>query len=434
MTLGGAVTTQNIFIIGQGGRESAIRHFLQRNPKPLKIDQYRDPKQLRLQDLEPSLFIIGPEAPLVDGISDLLRHHGHTVFGPSKESAQLEGSKVFAKNFMLRAGVPTARHVVVSSVKDVQLALQNHSYFSAPYVLKADGLAGGKGVFICDDEQTLLKQANRIFEENLLGDAGKTALLEERLDGYEMSILVLTNGKEFRTLPVAQDHKRLLDGQRGPNTGGMGTTAPFPVQPKLMERIIQTVIAPSVAQLEKENFLFRGVLFIGLMIVDQKPYILEYNVRFGDPETQSILPLIDMQNPVDLFQKIAMGELPDFHIKENQHTCCVVVAAENYPDQPVMGTLIQTKDLVELNAGQDVLVPAELAPSPDRYVLLGGALKKPEQNQWQVSGGRVLNCVGVGNSLQEAQDKAYSLIQNIHFQGKQFRTDIGSSQDHINPV
>lgn len=417
---------QNIFILGQGGRESAIRHFIQQDPLQPKIHQYKELNQIQLSQISPSLFIIGPEAPLVDGVADLLRNHGHQVFGPSKHAAQLEGSKIFAKDFMIRAGVPTGRHAVVQSVHDVEQALKNHTFFSPPYVLKADGLAGGKGVFICDDRATLLEKAKLLFEEGILGEAGKSALLEERLDGYEMSVLVLTNGQQFKTLPVAQDHKRLKDGQQGPNTGGMGTTAPFPVPSQLMDEITRDVIAPSIAQLEKENFLFRGVLFIGLMIVNHKPYVLEYNVRFGDPETQSVLPLIEMTHPVELFQKIAIGEIPNFQIKANKHTCCVVIAAENYPEKPIMGTPIEFQHLqAESAQSPDVLIPTEDQKSKDKYVLLGGARKNSDQGPWQVAGGRVLNCVGSGNTLQEAHQQAYSMIKNIQFKGMQYRTDIG---------
>lgn len=412
---------QSIFILGKGGREAAIHHFLIQNNPNLEIKKIKDISEVNLESLAtPSFFIIGPEAPLVAGIADLLRQRGHVVFGPSQEAALLEGSKLFAKRFMLKAQVPTARHVVVQSVQDVMDALHKNDFFSAPYILKADGLAGGKGVFICKTKQELLNNANLLFEQKILGDAGKTALLEERLDGYEMSVLVLTNGKEFQILPVAQDHKRLSDNDQGPNTGGMGTTAPYPVHADLMESIINDVVAPSVAQLEKEKLLFRGVLFIGLMIVDQSPYILEYNVRFGDPETQSVLPLIQMDNPVDLFLSIAQGQIPSFKIKTNTHSCCVVIAAENYPDQPKLGAPIHFSNLTRSNQMDELYSSTD---NKQNYVLLAGTQNKDQQVL--VNGGRVLNCLGTGKTLEEARANAYALTKQIHFTGMQNRTDIG---------
>ncbi|MFN8945901.1 MAG: phosphoribosylamine--glycine ligase [Pseudobdellovibrionaceae bacterium] len=419
-----------VYIVGKGGRESAIHHFLRQanpnlNPNLNVIKSIKEISEVNTATLPPSLFIIGPEAPLVDGVADQLHNQGHFVFGPSKQAAQLEGSKIFAKKFMIKAQVPTARHAVVDSIESVRTALANHNFFSAPYVLKADGLAGGKGVFICKDETELYEKAKLLFEDNALGAAGQTALLEERLDGFEMSVLALTNGSDFQILPVAQDHKRLKDHQQGPNTGGMGTTAPFLVDPELMKDIVDHVVKPSVQHLGKENFVFRGVLFVGIMIVKNKPYVLEYNVRFGDPETQSVLPLIAMENPVDLFLEIACGNMPKFKVKKNYHSCCVVIAAENYPDQPVFGSSITIENMIPDQGVPEVYFSETEQQTKSSYLLLGGA--NLLNNQWKVGGGRVLNCVGLGSTASEARHRAYALTKNIYFKGMQFRTDIGKN-------
>ncbi len=411
----------NILVIGSGGREHAVlRAFSESasSPKlycssnnaghqqiatylPMDLKSHASVVNVCLQNKIEFVFI-GPEDPLVDGLSDTLRENQICVFGPSKESAQLEGSKIFAKKFMQDAHVPTAHSVVVDSVEKT---LAEANGFTAPYVLKADGLAAGKGVFICADLPELKLAAEKLFVQKIFGKAGSVALLEQNLKGYELSFLVLTNGSDFQALPIAQDHKRLLDGDKGPNTGGMGTIAPLHIENKLYDCIIESIVKPSILELKKRNYTFRGVLFIGLMVVNDKPSILEYNVRFGDPETQVILPLVK-NDLVELFYKISCGELPMVNI--NHHAaCCVVNAAENYPDNPT------TEVSITLPNNKN-----------DQYILHAGT-KLSNAGQLQSNGGRVLNIVSVATDLHEALKKAYKLNNEVIFNGRQFRQDIG---------
>ena len=347
------------------------------------------------------LVFIGPEDPLVGGLSDMLRARGILCVGPSQQAAQLEGSKIFAKEFMLRARIPTARSFVVDSVARALSAAEN---FAAPYILKADGLAAGKGVFICKTIDELRTASEDIFEKNKLGPAGHKALLEENLPGWELSYLILTNGENFECLPLAQDHKRLADHNKGPNTGGMGTVAPLTIDSVLEQRILKQIVEPSVQQLKNENMLFRGILFIGIMVVHDQPYTLEYNTRFGDPETQVILPLIE-NDMLSVFQKLAHGELEKLNIK-NEYSVCVVNAAEGYPEQVVKGSAIQ------------------FMPIDSDNILFAGV--KKENDHLVTSGGRVLNIVTVEKSIDLALKKAYEINARVIFKNKQFRTDIGS--------
>ena len=349
------------------------------------------------------LVVIGPENELVAGLSNLLRAAGIKVFGPSQEAAQLEGSKIFAKNFMNEFLIPTARSEVVSSVKEALHAAQK---FTPPYVLKADGLAAGKGVFICSDLDELRSAAQDLFENRKLGEAGRTALLEENLPGEELSVLVLTNGKDYQILPYTRDHKRLKEGQTGPNTGGMGVVGPIQVEERLAKLIENQIVAPSIAGINKKDFLYRGVLFIGVMVVNGEPKVLEYNVRFGDPETQVLMPLLD-GDWAAVFCKIAEGNVPDLNWLV-QHVVCVVVAAKGYPEIPVKGVPIEG-DVVSENKHQ--------------YVLHAGTIEK--EGAFYVNGGRVLNCVGIGETLDRALAQAYHRLSQINWPGMQYRRDIG---------
>jgi phosphoribosylamine---glycine ligase len=411
----------NILVIGSGCREHAVAKCFSQSPLckqlycstenaglsqiaiSLKLDLKNHQHVVdECKKLNISFVFIGPEDPLVDGLSDSLRQNKIAVFGPSKEAAQLEGSKIFAKNFMQQAQVPTAAAVNVTNVEQTLKAAEK---FTAPYVLKADGLAAGKGVFICDDLNELKSAAEKIFVQKIFGGAGASALLEQNLKGYELSYLVLTDGHNFQALPIAQDHKRLLDENKGPNTGGMGTIAPLKIDSQLNEKILKKVVQPSIRQLEKNNYLFRGVLFIGLMIVENEPYVLEYNVRFGDPETQVILPLIK-NDILELFYNLAEGTLNSV-ITNSLYSFCIVNAAEGYPESVVKDT------------------PIELPTSNNfSYILHAGTRLDKNQNL-VVNGGRVLNVVSVSNSLQQARQQAYELNDKIKMRGRQFRTDIG---------
>lgn len=414
-----------ILVIGSGGREHAlVKHFAESQcttkifvtmgnvgMKPhaeLVVMNIKDHRQVvqfcQIQKID--FVFIGPEEPLVDGLADTLRQQQIKVIGPSKYAAQLEGSKIFAKKFMHAGKVATADAEVVTSVEETLRAAQTHM---APYILKADGLAAGKGVFICHNLEELKQAATDLFVQKKLGDAGEKALLEKNLPGYELSFLVLTNGLSFQALPLAQDHKRLLDNQQGPNTGGMGTVAPLAIDEFLYQKIIDRIVTPSIEQIKNEKMLFRGVLFIGVMVVDNEPYALEYNVRFGDPETQVILPLIE-NDLARLFSRLANGELDQVKTK-NLNAFCIVNAAPGYPDNP------------EKN------IPIELpANESQSYILHAGTREK--DGHLLSNGGRVLNVIAVDADFEKAKAKAYQLNSKIKFAGRQFRTDLGSYQFH----
>ena len=411
----------NILVIGSGGREHAIIKSLAQSAKVNKI--YCSPGNAGIAELASNVNLeiknhsavvlfcaenkidfvfIGPEDPLVDGLADSLRAKKIPVFGPSMAAAKLEGSKIFAKSFMQEAGVPTADADLVSSVADTMAAAKK---YSAPYILKADGLAAGKGVFICASLAELQNAATDIFEKKTLGPAGNYALLEQNIPGKEISLLVLTNGSEFQVLPMAQDHKRLFDNNTGPNTGGMGTVAPMLIENSLYEKIIARVVKPSIAQLKTHRYLFYGVLFIGLMIKDDEPYVLEYNVRFGDPETQVILPLIE-NDIAELFSELGNGRLSP--LKLNGKTAfCIVNAAEGYPEKPVKN--------------KTILLPEN---TESTYTLHAGTALTPT-GQLVSAGGRVLNIIAVRDNFTQAREAAYEFNAQVIFEGRQFRNDLG---------
>lgn len=414
-----------ILVIGQGGREHALIKAFARSPSVSGIHaipgndgmirealchplDWRDTESLINFCLRTEIdyVFVGPEDPLVDGVAERLRDRGILVVGPNKAAAQLEGSKIFAKNFMKEAGIPTATATVVDSVASVK---EQMGKFTPPYVLKADGLAAGKGVFICKTEADLLKHAKEIFEDRILGDSGARALLEQFTPGWEMSYLVLTNGHQSQALPVAQDHKRLQDGDEGPNTGGMGTVAPLNVDPALRERIENEIVQPTIRLLEAKGLIYRGVLFIGLMITPAGPIVIEYNVRFGDPETQVILPLVD-GDLGQIFHQLSRGELLPIRSK-SLHSACVVMAAEGYPQSAVKGSVIEG-DLLDESASS--------------YFIHAGT-KKDHEGKWVTYGGRVLGAVGLGSTREEALVQAYLQAEKVRWKGLQKRWDIGKS-------
>lgn len=414
-----------ILILGQGGREhafvkallrttlSAEIHVLPGNDgmkqealcftdKSLKDTAFIE--QLCLENKYEFIFV-GPEDPLVDGLSDRLRNLGLNVVGPSQYWSQLEGSKIFAKEFMMRAKIPTAKFVVVDSVEQVKEHIQQ---FTPPYVLKADGLAGGKGVFICDTPDELYAAAENIFVKHTLGPAGKKAALEQFTPGWELSYLFFTNGKDYVSLPIAQDHKRLYNGQKGPNTGGMGTWAPLEISKELDQNIRKHVIEPTMTEISKSNSVYRGVIFLGIMVNGNEPSVLEYNVRMGDPETQSILPLIE-SNLGQFLSRLSQGHLGELKLNKN-FASCVVLASPGYPDHPKKGLPIEGYSTAKETSSQ--------------HFIASGV--KKENEQWTTHGGRVLGAVGIGSSKTEALKSAYSLAEQVKWSGIHYRTDIGT--------
>lgn len=413
-----------ILILGQGGREHAFVKAFKNSPRVTEIHvvpgndgmkkeaichsfsyfEIEKIIQLCLQS-EIDFVFIGPEDPLVAGVSDRLRERGILVVGPSQQAAMLEGSKIFAKEFMMAATVPTAPYFVVTSVEET---LSKATCFEPPYVLKADGLAAGKGVFICKTLKELELASQDLFVKQIFGEAGRKALLEKFEPGWELSFILLTNGENYVSLPLAQDHKRLNDNNEGPNTGGMGTIAPLQIPLELRQQIEELILKPTVNHLRKSQFLFRGALFIGIMVTEEGPKVLEYNVRFGDPETQVILPLID-EDLALIMSHLSQGKLDPIKLKK-LHAACVILASPGYPENPAKGISIEGL--------------TQISDSSTSYVVHAGT--KLEGSTWKTNGGRVLGTVGVGNTREEALRQAYELNEKLHWSGKIFRKDIGN--------
>lgn len=349
------------------------------------------------------LAVVGPEAYLDKGLVDFLKRKSIPAVGPGQTSARLESSKIFAKKFMVEAGVPTAPFFEVDSVESAEAAARK---FKPPYVLKVDGLASGKGVFICKDIEELQEKSDLIFNQKAFGGSGKVALLEEYQEGYELSCLVLTNGSEFEMLPLMQDHKRLGDNDIGPNTGGMGVVGPLKINEELYTSLRDKVVAPSINGLNRMGLDFKGVLFIGVMMTANGPSVLEYNVRFGDPEAQGIMPLL-AGDWGEVFRDLAKGIIKPLKWKP-LYSACVVLASPGYPDQPQKG--------VRIEGELDYQTPAS-------YFLHAGTSFKDKI--WSTNGGRVLNAVGIGPTLKEARTKAYEQASKVRWNGIQMRSDIG---------
>lgn len=415
----------NVLIIGSGGREYSIGLALHKDPKVSKIYfspgngmsdtlgenvSYDDYDALAdfAQQKRIDLTIVGPEAPLVDGVVDIFKERGLTIFGPSKAAARLEGSKVFMKNFLKKYGVPTARYI---ETEQYEKAADFIDTLTPPIVVKADGLCAGKGVIIAQTHDEAKESARDMLSGARFGDAGRAIIVEEYLDGYELSVFAICDGKDYKVLPAAQDHKRLLDGDKGPNTGGMGAYAPTPlIDERLYRKIDETIIEPTLEGMQKEGMPYEGVLFIGIMVVEGEPKVLEYNVRFGDPECEILMPLIE-SSVYDLFYKAATGDLAHLDIEiADKYAVGVVLASKDYPYKSSMPAEIIIDEVI-------------LEELKDRaHISFAGVTK--EDGKLFATGGRVLVCVGIGDSIREARDLAYLMSGQVHFAGKKFRTDI----------
>ncbi|MFE9706991.1 phosphoribosylamine--glycine ligase [Streptomyces sp. NPDC005930] len=347
------------------------------------------------------LVVVGPEAPLVAGVADAVREAGIPVFGPSGEAARLEGSKAFAKDVMAGAGVPTARSYVCTNPDEVDAAL---AAFGAPYVVKDDGLAAGKGVVVTDDVEAARAHAN----------ACDRVVIEEFLDGPEVSLFAVTDGENVRPLQPAQDFKRALDGDAGPNTGGMGAYSPLPwADPKLVDEVVQSVLQPTVDEMRRRGTPFSGLLYAGLAITSRGVRVIEFNARFGDPETQVVLARL--KTPLaGLLMAAATGNLADLEPLRwsDEAAVTVVVASHNYPGTPRTGDPITGLDAV---AAED---------APHAYVLHAGT--RTEGDAVVSAGGRVLSVTATGADLTEARDRAYRAVARIGLDGSQHRTDIAA--------
>jgi len=415
----------DILIVGSGGREYSIGLALQQENKSAKL--YFSPGNGATENLgvnipfgdfealcdfveanEIGLTIVGPEAPLVDGIVDAFKARGLTIFGPSAAAAQLEGSKIFMKNFLSRHNIPTAKYVETNSL---EVAYRFIETLTPPIVVKADGLCGGKGVIIAQSHAQAKKEAGEMLSGNAFGEAGKSIVIEEFLDGYELSVFAVCDGKDYILLPAAQDHKRLLDNNEGPNTGGMGAYVPTPLaNEEIYKKLEERAIKPTLSGMQSDGMPFTGVLFMGVMVVKGEPFILEYNVRFGDPECEVIMPLL--KSPFELFYKAAIGKLASANIEfYDKYAVGVVMASKNYPYSQSVPAEIIIDDIVH----DDI--------TGDSHISFAG-VSKGEDGKLYATGGRVLVCVGVGDSIAQAQSKAYMLCGQVHFAGKQCRSDI----------
>ncbi len=373
----------------------------------------RDQKKLRTFLLEKRIriVVVGPEAPLVDGLHDRIAADAElkdkvTVIGPRKEGAQLEGSKDFAKEFMFRHNIPTAAHRTFVKGQ-LNEAIEHLERATAPYVIKADGLASGKGVVITSDKKEATKVIKGMLDGSSFGAAGERVVIEQFLKGVELSAFLITDGESFKMLPSAKDYKRIGAGDTGPNTGGMGAVSPVPFADKdLVQKIHDRIAAPTIRGLRKDGIAYSGFLFMGLMIVNNEPYVIEYNVRMGDPETQAVLPRL-RSDLLDLFEGIATGTLSERHVDVDDRTAvCVVLASEGYPGDFVKGKPIVGLELVR-----------------DAYVFQAGTVMKGDR--LVTNGGRVMSVTGMGKDLESAIMSAYRSAALIAYEGEYVRGDIG---------
>ncbi len=419
-----------ILIVGSGGREHALLKALLRSDRPLCIHSYPgNPGMERdgcmrvdatyeswdglaewAQQNGVDLTIVGPEQPLVDGIVDAFHARGLTVFGPTRAAAEIEGSKVFSKNLMKKYGIPTADFATFT---DKESALAYLAEVGAPIVVKAGGLAAGKGAVVCDTMEEAENTIADMLERHVFGEAGSTIVLEEKMVGEEASVFALTDGKDYKLLPVSQDHKAAYDGDLGPNTGGMGAYAPAPVvSPDLLKRIEDEIVKPTLKAMVEEDRPYRGLLYVGVMVTDSGPKVVEYNCRFGDPETQAVLPLVEC-DWYQVFEACAKGDLRNVSWSvRNQSCAAVVLASGGYPGSYEKGKLIDGAEITERNKGNVDIYHAGTA-------LDGGG-------NLVTNGGRVLAVSAWSDSLREAIRIAYENVENVHFEGRMFRRDIGA--------
>ena len=420
----------NILVIGSGGREHTFAWKLSQSKKcknlyiapgnagtdaiaknvNVAVDDFEGIKNLII-DKSISLVIVGPEAPLVDGIRSFLladnRLKHLKIVGPGTEGAKLEGSKDYAKNFMNTHKIPTAasKTFTKDTLSEAREYLRTVSF---PIVLKADGLAAGKGVIICQGLREAVVTIDKMLAKRMFGAASERVVIEEFLSGIELSVFVLTDGKTYKILPEAKDYKPIGENNTGPNTGGMGSISPVNfAQGEFMKKVEERVIIPTINGLKKDNIDYKGFVFIGLMNVKGDPYVIEYNVRMGDPETEVVLPRIN-SDLVDLMVATADGTLSDIKLEINPHTAAtVVMVSGGYPDEYEKGIPI---------SGLDDLV--------ENTIIFHAGTKK-SKNQIVTNGGRVLAVTGLGETMQEALDKSYELVSKIYWENVYFRKDIG---------
>ncbi|HEO64011.1 MAG TPA: phosphoribosylamine--glycine ligase, partial [Candidatus Omnitrophica bacterium] len=352
------------------------------------------------------LTVVGPEVPLVGGVTDIFLDRGLAVFGPSKLAARLEGSKSFAKKFMKDEGIATADFEIFDDYNQAREYINNSSF---PVVVKADGLCAGKGVFVANSREEAEKALGLLMRDRVFGDAGETVVIEEYLKGEEASIIAISDGDNFVGLASAQDHKQIYEGDKGPNTGGMGAYSPAPlVEGGLLEKILDKVIKPTISGMKRRGCSFKGALYAGVMVKDMEPYVLEYNVRFGDPETQAILPRLKT-DLADILEAAAKKSLKNISLSWERRACVsVTLASGGYPAE-----YEKSKEITGLDKAEGL-----------EDVIIFHAGTKKINNRYFTSGGRVLNVTALGDSIREAKDRAYSAADLIKFDNMYYRRDI----------
>ena len=416
-----------ILIVGAGGREHAIAWKLSQNEKVEKIfiapgnacvEMLPNAESVNLglideyisfaKDNNVELTVVGSEELLVQGIVDEFHKNGLKIFGPDKKAAILEGSKAYSKDFMKKYGIKTAVYEIFDNSEKAKEFLNNWKDF--PVVIKASGLAAGKGVIIAQNLDEAIKAVEDIMVDEKFGNAGNQVVIEEFLDGVEASILSFTDSRIIVPLLSAKDHKKIGEDETGLNTGGMGVISPNPfVTDEIFEKFKSDIMEPTLKGMQSEGMDFAGVIFFGLMITKKGVYLLEYNMRMGDPETQAVLPLLE-NDLLELIEKSFEKKLLEVKVDwKPLHSCCVVAAAGGYPES--------------YKKGDEITGVLDFKETEDNKVFICGA--KVENGKLLTNGGRVLNAVALGNTLKEAQKKAYELLKTINFEGMYFRKDIG---------
>jgi phosphoribosylamine--glycine ligase len=421
-----------VLVVGSGGREHALVWALKRT-SARALELFCAPGNAGIAELAQCISIsatdvgaladfaerehidltmIGPEASLAEGVVDEFTRRGLRIVGPGREAARLETSKAFAKDFMQRHQIPTARYRVAASAEEALKVLQSGEFGDreSPVVVKADGLAAGKGVIVA---KSRVEAELALTELAALGSAADRIVIEEVLVGREASVLLFSDGKDFRLMPAARDHKRIGEGDTGPNTGGMGSiTDPGVMDDATLKTVVADVIEPSLQGASDEGFAFRGILFIGLMLTSDGPKVLEYNVRFGDPETQAIL--VRLQTDLsEIFEAIVEQRLREIEVNwSDEPSACVVLAARGYPGKPATGAVI-----AGLDRGQS-----------DQVAIFHAATSRGPSGEWLTAGGRVLGVTATGETLDAALSRCYAAVADIHWDGMQYRRDIGRGQ------